>query len=190
MPISRIFPWARTFPRYWATGNLRRSIERIICTAYSHSIRLEQPHHAINRRHRFFHATASAHQVHTSLGDHKDTIFALSSGVGKSAISVIRISGPDTSSVLHSLLPNDYFGGGKGEHRRREIEPRKVYLRKLISDNDQVLDSAMVIWFPQPNSFTGEDMAEIHVHGSRAVINSLFSVFRRVHVSSTFTKKQ
>ena len=84
-----------------------------------------------------------------------DTIVALASGAGVSAVAVIRISGPATRAVLEHLigaLP----------------VPREAALRK-IGD----IDRGLVLWFPGPASFTGEDMAELQVHGGRAVVRAV-----------------
>lgn len=89
------------------------------------------------------------------------TIFALSSGRGKAGIAVIRISGPQTSHALEQL-----GAGGPA--------PRKLVLCALKApDSEEVLDQALVAWFPGPHSFTGEDMAELHVHGGLAVIEGV-----------------
>ncbi|MEK9684522.1 MAG: tRNA uridine-5-carboxymethylaminomethyl(34) synthesis GTPase MnmE [Rhodospirillaceae bacterium] len=89
------------------------------------------------------------------------TIFALGSGGGISGIAVIRISGPESRSVLSS------FVGG------REPLPRLASRRKLRKPNGEVLDDGLVIWFPGPASFTGEDLVEFHVHGGLATINAI-----------------
>ena len=95
--------------------------------------------------------------------DKTKTIFALSSGRGKAGIAVIRISGPGTSRALEQLA------GGV-------TEPRKLILRTLKSPStDELLDQALVAWFPGPHSFTGEDMAELHIHGGLAVIEGVLS---------------
>ena len=87
------------------------------------------------------------------------TIFALSSGPGTSGVAIIRISGPEASNVIKSLT-------GK------EIpKPRMAVLRKINNINaSELIDEGIIIWFPGPESYTGEDMAEIHVHGGKAVI--------------------
>ena len=87
------------------------------------------------------------------------TIFALSSGPGTSGVAIIRISGPESSNVIKSLT-------GK------EIpKPRMASLRKINNSNTfELIDEGIIIWFPGPESYTGEDMAEIHVHGGKAVI--------------------
>ena len=86
-----------------------------------------------------------------------DTIFALSSGAPPAAIGVIRISGPRAGEVLASLAG-------------RSIDPRKPSLARLRDATGQLLDEALVLWFPGPNTATGENLAELHCHGGRAVI--------------------
>ena len=97
----------------------------------------------------------------------RDTIFAPASGSGKAAIAIVRISGPQTRFVLETiagLLPG----------------PRQATLR-IITGPDGPIDRALLVWFPAPHSFTGEDCAEFHLHGSLAVVRSLLSCL------STFT---
>ena len=90
------------------------------------------------------------------------TIYALSSGPGVSGVAVIRISGPETSKVLKKLT-------------NKEIpQPRMATLRKINNINtSELIDEGIIIWFPGPESYTGEDMAEIHVHGGKAVVLAL-----------------
>jgi tRNA modification GTPase len=90
------------------------------------------------------------------------TIFALSSGRPPSAIAIVRVSGPQAGPALTAL-------GGK-------IPPARTATRVLLRDVDgQPLDDAVVLWFPGPASATGEDVAEFHVHGGRAVLASIFA---------------
>jgi tRNA modification GTPase len=89
-----------------------------------------------------------------------DTIVAPASGAGRAAIAVIRVSGPGTRAVLEALC------GGVPP-------PRHAALREIGPPNRAPLDRGLVLWFPAPASFTGEDMAELHVHGSRAVIRAV-----------------
>ena len=92
------------------------------------------------------------------------TIYALSSGPGISGISVIRVSGSNTSYILEKLT-------GK-----KTPKPRVATLRKINKINaSELIDEGIIIWFPGPESYTGEDMAEIHVHGSKAVVDALHS---------------
>lgn len=92
-----------------------------------------------------------------------DTIFALASAAGRSAVAVVRLSGPQALSALAALAP----GGA--------LQPREATLRKLRDPvSGDVLDAALVLMFPAPRSFTGEDMAELQVTGGRAVVRGLF----------------
>ena len=90
------------------------------------------------------------------------TIFALSSAAGRAGVAVIRISGSAVARVLETMtsgvLP----------------PPRQAVLRGLKHPgNGKVLDRGLVIWFPGPTSFTGEDCAELHIHGGRAVVQAV-----------------
>ncbi len=88
-----------------------------------------------------------------------ETIYAPSTLVGHSAVTVVRVSGPEAGAALARLL---------GEARLPP--PRRASLRRLVMPEDGApLDRALVIWLPAPASFTGEDMAELHLHGGRAV---------------------
>jgi len=93
-----------------------------------------------------------------------DTIFALSSGHGVTGIAVIRISGRETDRVVRLLCGKTF-------------SPRRATV-SLLTDlsSGRVLDQAVVIWWPGPHSFTGEDVAEFHVHGSRAVVEAVLSL--------------
>ena len=92
------------------------------------------------------------------------TIYALSSGPGISGIAVVRISGQETSRVIELLT------GKSIPH------PRVATLRKINKINtSELIDEGIILWFPGPESYTGEDMAEIQVHGSKAVIDALHS---------------
>ena len=92
-----------------------------------------------------------------------NTIFALASAQGRAGVSVIRLSGPDAKGVVAkfaSNLPNDRVAG----------------LRILIDDAGEPLDHALVLCFDGPRSFTGEDVVELHLHGSIAVVQSVLRV--------------
>jgi tRNA modification GTPase len=96
-----------------------------------------------------------------------DTIFALSSGRPRSAIAVVRISGPRAGQALEVL------GAGR---------PMARYATRasLRGADGTPIDDALVLWFPAPASATGEDVAELHVHGSQAGIAALFSELQRI----------
>lgn len=90
------------------------------------------------------------------------TIFALSSGRPPSAIAMVRVSGPQAGPLLNAL-------GGK-------TPPARAATRALLRDaGQQPIDDAIMLWFPGPASATGEDVAEFHVHGGRAVLAALFA---------------
>jgi len=92
------------------------------------------------------------------------TIYALSSGSGTSGIAVIRISGPETRKVIQ-LLTNGPIP-----------TPKLATLKKINKINsNEIIDEGIILWFPAPQSYTGDDMVEFHVHGSRAVIEALIS---------------
>ena len=97
------------------------------------------------------------------------TIYALSSGPGISGIAVIRVSGKDTAKVIqkltHAKLP----------------KPRVATLRKFNKNGaKELIDEGVIIWFPAPNSYTGEDLVEFHVHGSRAVISAMHLAISKI----------
>jgi tRNA modification GTPase len=88
-----------------------------------------------------------------------DTIFAPATAAGRAAVAVVRVSGPDSSKILEALaapLP----------------APRRAALRRLKA-RGETLDEALVLWLPGPNSFTGEDSAELHLHGGRAGVEAV-----------------
>ena len=97
------------------------------------------------------------------------TIYALSSGPGVSGIAVIRISGEGTSKVIELMT-------GKSIPK-----PRVATYRKINKINtSELIDEGIILWFPGPESYTGEDMAEIQVHGSKAVIDAIHSSISKI----------
>src|SRR6202790_2439330 len=92
----------------------------------------------------------------------EQTIFGLSSGRPPSAISIVRVSGPKAGAALTSLAGT------------RPV-PRMATRTLLRDARQQPIDDAVVLWFPAPGSATGEDVAEFHVHGGRAVLAALFA---------------
>ena len=90
------------------------------------------------------------------------TIYALSSGPGISGVAVIRLSGKDTSKAIKLLTGKE------------PPKPRVATLRKINKINtSELIDEGLILWFPGPESYTGEDMAEIHVHGGKAIVLAL-----------------
>lgn len=95
--------------------------------------------------------------------DPHSTIVALSSAAGRAGVAVVRVSGPRVRSVLETiagLVP----------------QPRHAMLRRLRDAEGAAIDTALVLYFPAPASFTGEDVAEFHIHGARAVLARLLGV--------------
>lgn len=89
-----------------------------------------------------------------------DTIFAPATAPGRAAVAVVRVSGPRTETAVRTLagdLP----------------EPRRASVRRLFDADGGEIDQALVLWFPGPGSYTGEDAAEFHVHGGTAVTGAL-----------------
>lgn len=89
-----------------------------------------------------------------------DTVFALATAPGRAAVAVIRLSGPGCAAALKAIA-------GEG------LKPRQAALRPLKAADGAVLDQALVLWFPGPASYTGEDTAELHLHGGRAVVEAV-----------------
>lgn len=111
-----------------------------------------------------------------------DTIFAQSSGRGRAGIAVIRVSGAAAGMAVDALA------GARPE-------PRKLVRRVLSApDTGETLDQAMVVWFPGPDSYTGEDVAELHVHGGHAVLSGILEALNaldglRPAVAGEFTRR-
>ena len=111
------------------------------------------------------------------------TIYALSTGSGISGIAVIRVSGKNTPEVIRKLTGS------------KLPTPRMATLKKFNKNGGkELIDEGVVIWFPGPNSYTGEDLAEFHVHGSRAVISAMHLAISnvkncRLAEPGEFTKK-
>lgn len=152
---------------------------------------------------------AGSHQLrrlsaHTSalVGIH-DTIYALSTPPGRSAIAIIRISGPQSLDVLHSMLRP-----GRRVHEKQDIHssafknecapeilatkddatkvvPRKAHYREIFHPlSGEMLDRCIVLWMPGPRTSTGENVVELHLHGSRAVIDGVMNAISAVATGS------
>jgi tRNA modification GTPase len=93
-----------------------------------------------------------------------DTIFALSSGHGKSGVAVVRVSGSDLQKLFNKII-----------NKKSEIKNRYAHLVDLVDENGGLIDKAIAIYFPAPNSFTGEDVIEFHIHGSDAILQKLYA---------------
>jgi len=89
-----------------------------------------------------------------------DTIFAPATAAGRAAVAVVRLSGPETKAAVRALAG-------------RVPAPRRAAVRTLKAVAGGEIDAALVLWFPGPASYTGEDAAEFHVHGGQAVVAAL-----------------
>jgi tRNA modification GTPase len=97
------------------------------------------------------------------------TIYALSTGPGVSGVAIIRVSGIETKNVIKSLTGKPI------------PEPRVATLRKINYINtSELIDEGLILWFPAPESYTGEDMAEFHIHGSKSVITAIHNAIAKV----------
>lgn len=112
--------------------------------------------------------------------NNNDTIFALSSGRGKSGVAVIRISGNNLETFAKKIIG-------------RTPVPRHAYFTNLRDDNGEIIDQCVVIYFVAPHSFTGTDIIEIQCHGAPAVINKIFEFLRghnmRVATPGEFSRR-
>jgi tRNA modification GTPase len=90
----------------------------------------------------------------------RDTIFAPATAAGRAAVAVIRISGPDAGPALRALAG-------------RLPKPRRAAFRRLRDGDGALLDEALALWFPAPGSYTGEDVAELQLHGGPAVVGAV-----------------
>ena len=109
-----------------------------------------------------------------------DTVFAPATAPGRAAVAVVRLSGPDTASALVAVA------GGPPP-------PRRASLRTLRAADGEPLDSALVLWMPAPASYTGEDTAELHLHGGPAVVEgvvqALLALGLRLAEPGEFTRR-
>jgi len=99
-----------------------------------------------------------------------DTIVAVATPPGRSAIGMLRLSGPRSVEIIRSLIRDEQF----------TPEPNRVVLKRVMAaDSDEVLDYALVSFFEAPHSFTGEDMVEISCHGSPVILRQLLDLTQR-----------
>ncbi len=98
----------------------------------------------------------------------KETIFALSTPYGRSAIAVIRLSGPNSLNIAEKLT------------KKKNFSDRTANFVSFFDDKDFIIDRGLIIFFKKPFSYTGEDMLEIHTHGSIAIINKMFEILEKI----------
>jgi tRNA modification GTPase len=98
----------------------------------------------------------------------RDTIYALSTAPGRSGVAVIRVSGPAAGDAVEALTG------------RAPPEPRRAVVRRFWDAEGAAIDHGLVLWFEEPESFTGEDVAEFQVHGGRAIVEAMQAALARV----------
>lgn len=111
-----------------------------------------------------------------------DTIYALASGKGRAGVAVVRLSGQLTLSVIQALTTKN-----RSEEKpqptvdSKQFVPREARLTKIFHPKTNILiDMGLVLWFPAPHSFTGEDVAELHLHGSPAILTAIFEALESI----------
>ena len=97
------------------------------------------------------------------------TIFALASAPGRAGVAVVRVSGAGAARAIEALCASG-----------PRPEPRVAALRTIVQPSGDIIDRALVLWFPAPHSFTGEDVAEFHLHGGRAILNAVIGCLRQM----------
>jgi tRNA modification GTPase len=113
-----------------------------------------------------------------------DTIFALASGAGRAGVAVFRVSGEDAGLVFEKICAPATTPAPRTASLRAITDPR----------TGETIDHALVLWFPAPDSYTGENVAEFHLHGGRAILNALIEIFRslshfRMAAPGEFTRR-
>lgn len=95
-----------------------------------------------------------------------ETIFALASAPGRAGVAIVRVSGPGAGAAVTDLCRPSFMPGERAVHVKRLVNPQ----------TGETIDHAVVLWFPAPHSYTGEDVVEFHVHGGRAVLETVTEV--------------
>ena len=114
----------------------------------------------------------------------EQTIYALSTAPGKAGVAIIRVSGPRALNSLCALCSFD-----------KNPTPRVAYFKKIIDPStNETIDQALILYFKNPHSFTGEDCAEYHIHGGKAIINRMLDVLsaqddHRMAEAGEFTRR-
>jgi tRNA modification GTPase len=99
-----------------------------------------------------------------------NTIVAPATPTGRSAVGIIRLSGPESLSILRKLIDDEAFAP----------EPNRVSLKQIVKESGETLDSALVSYFRKPHSFTGEEMVEISCHGSPVILRQVLDLSLRL----------
>ncbi|MDX8401992.1 MAG: tRNA uridine-5-carboxymethylaminomethyl(34) synthesis GTPase MnmE [Mariprofundaceae bacterium] len=114
----------------------------------------------------------------------RETIAAIATAPGRAGIGVIRLSGPESLRMVQRLIGEDGTAG---------FRPRFAHLRRFFDAQGRIIDSGLVLWFPGPRSYTGEDVVELQVHGSpvtlRMLLSRLFDLGARPAEPGEFTRR-
>jgi tRNA modification GTPase len=115
----------------------------------------------------------------------KDTIVAIATPYGESAIGIVRLSGPDTLKILKEIF--------EPFKKKSTIKPRYAYYGNILEEGGEILDEAIVIYYKAPHSYTGEDMAEINLHGNPLILKKVLQLIiqkgARLAEPGEFTKR-
>lgn len=104
-----------------------------------------------------------------------DTIIALASGSGRAGVAVIRMSGSGSAALLKGMTGTTANVSRETSAAPAFPPPRRAVIRTLHDADGDFLDEALVLWMPAPHSYTGEDVAELHVHGGSAVVEAVIN---------------
>lgn len=135
--------------------------------ALCHGLFVLQPQRVIIKNNRFG-IISTSDPKHAPMTEHRDTIFALSTPGLPAAVAVIRISGNRSRFVIETMSAG-------------VPEPRVAAYRPIVDpETGDIIDRGLVLWFPGPTSFTGEDAAELHLHGGPAVVRAVLDALSRL----------
>ena len=113
----------------------------------------------------------------------REPIAALASGSNQAAVAVIRLSGEELLPLLHKIVRK------KNPH----WQPRQVYLAHIVAADEKIVDEVLVVYFPAPHSYTGQEVVEIHCHGGRYVRSKILALLHANHIrpaaAGEFTKR-
>lgn len=174
---ARVAAPARRLPRNFKLPPSRCLVHKAAAACFQNAVLGRQQHGAISVRSNsslVTHKGQSKPALDILSGPFRqDTIYALSSAQGRAGIAVVRISGPASLDVYHSLCP------GKQAPKPRYAVVRTLYDPET-ADKAHVLDSeAMVLYFPAPKTITGEDILELHIHGGPATVKAVLGAIPR-----------
>jgi tRNA modification GTPase len=156
--LHRYSPTLTRFGSFHARSELRKEVNKAPAI---------QPQRSLRGKHRGFAVAAT----------NEPTIYALSTAAGRAAIAIIRISGPACLTVYEALCP------GKLPPKPRCATLRTLYEPLRIGTDAQILDSgALVLYFPAPQTATGEDVLEFHVHGGTAVVKAMLAAIPKANL--------